>query len=111
MASRQSAEIEILKMVFAGMKEKYYTFDIDGDGTITNEEFRQVLEDMVGEPCPEDDWKEFIGKVDYDNSGTISFEEFLYALFLWFADDEVLCFFLRTTFETNSFYLGGRIRR
>lgn len=34
--------------------------------------------------------KEFIGKVDYDQSGTISFEEFLYALYLWFADDEVL---------------------
>eukprot|EP01119_Soliformovum_irregulare_P008313 TRINITY_DN21441_c0_g1_i1.p1 TRINITY_DN21441_c0_g1~~TRINITY_DN21441_c0_g1_i1.p1 ORF type:complete len:180 (-),score=37.10 TRINITY_DN21441_c0_g1_i1:18-557(-) len=85
---KESKELEVLRMVFAGMKEKYFTFDIDGDGTITNEEFRQVLEDMVGEPCPEEDWKEFVGKVDYDNSGTISFEEFLYALFLWFADDE-----------------------
>lgn len=88
--AEKTDEIAILKMVFAGMKEKYYTFDINGDGTITNEEFRQVLEDMVGEPCPEEDWKEFIGKVDYDCSGTISFEEFLYALYLWFADDEVL---------------------
>jgi len=81
-------DLEILKMVFTGMKEKYFTFDINGDGTITNEEFRQVLEEMVGEPCPEEDWIEFIGKVDYDGSGTISFEEFLYALYLWFADEE-----------------------
>jgi len=88
MASKQPSDLEILKMVFTGMKEKYFTFDINGDGTITNEEFRQVLEEMVGEPCPEEDWIEFIGKVDYDGSGTISFEEFLYALFLWFADDE-----------------------
>ncbi len=56
-------EMEILRLVFAGMKEKYYTFDINGDGTITNQEFRQVLEEMVGEPCPEKDWKEFISKV------------------------------------------------
>jgi len=88
MASKQISDLEILKIVFAGMKEKYFTFDINGDGTITNEEFRQVLEEMVGEPCPDEDWREFIGKVDYDGSGTISFEEFLYALFLWFADDE-----------------------
>jgi Ca2+-binding EF-hand superfamily protein len=52
-------------------------------------EVRKVLEEMVGEPCPEEDWKDFIGKVDYDNSGTISFPEFLYALFLWFADEDV----------------------
>lgn len=100
-------EMEILKMVFSGVKEKYFIFDVNGkptqvpavavatqtliprigDGTITNAEFRQVLEEMVGEPCPETDWKEFIGKVDYDDSGTISFDEFLYALYLWFADE------------------------
>lgn len=57
MASKNEAsELDILKMVFTGMKEKYYTFDIDGDGTITNQEFRQVLEEMVGEPCPAEDW-------------------------------------------------------
>ena len=87
MALKES-DLDVLRMVFAGMKEKYFTFDVDGDGTITNNEFRQVLEEMVGEPCPEEDWKSFITKVDYDGSGTISFEEFLYALFLWFADDE-----------------------
>eukprot|EP01114_Cavostelium_apophysatum_P021131 TRINITY_DN7282_c0_g1_i1.p1 TRINITY_DN7282_c0_g1~~TRINITY_DN7282_c0_g1_i1.p1 ORF type:complete len:175 (+),score=41.22 TRINITY_DN7282_c0_g1_i1:107-631(+) len=91
MASTEKiSDIEVLRMVFSGMKDKYLTFDVDGDGTITNKEFRLVLEEMVGEPCPEEDWKEFINKVDYDNSGTISFEEFLYALFLWFADDEEL---------------------
>jgi len=88
MASKQPSDLEILKMVFTGMKDKYFTFDVNGDGTITNEEFRQVLEEMVGEPCPDEDWFEFIGKVDYDGSGTISFEEFLYALFLWFADED-----------------------
>jgi len=56
--------------------------------TITNQEFRSVLEEMVGEPCPDEDWKEFIQKVDYDNSGTLEFQEFLYALYLWFADED-----------------------
>jgi len=88
MASNKHADLEVLKMVFTGMKDKYFTFDLDGDGIITNQEFRLVLEEMVGEPCPDEDWKEFINKVDYDNSGTISFEEFLYALYLWFADED-----------------------
>jgi Ca2+-binding EF-hand superfamily protein len=82
------SEKEILKIVFTGMKEKYFTFDLNGDGTITNQEFRKVLENMVGEVCPDEVWNEFISKVDYDNSGTISFEEFLYALYLWFADED-----------------------
>lgn len=86
MATRNETEYDVLQMVFSGMKEKYFTFDVNGDGTITNQEFRQVLEEMVGEPCPEEDWRDFINKVDYDNSGTISFEEFLYALYLWFAE-------------------------
>src|SRR4051812_27053034 len=95
MATQQNEKVsdfDILQMMFSGMKEKYLTFDIDGDGTITNKEFRMVLEEMVGEPCPDEDWQDFISQVDYDNSGTISFEEFLYALFLWFADDEVVNF-------------------
>lgn len=81
--------MEVLKLVMNGMNEKYLTFDLDGDGIITNKEFRMVLEEMVGEACPEDDWNEFITKVDYDKSGTIGFDEFLYALYLWFADDGV----------------------
>lgn len=57
---------------------------------------------MVGEPCPEEDWKFFIDKVpffsscpvftqpkvDFDKSGTIEFEEFLFALYLWFGGAE-----------------------
>ena len=56
---------------------------------------------MVGEPCPEEDWKFFIdkvsskliktltvNKVDFDKSGTIEFEEFLFALYLWFGGAE-----------------------
>lgn len=85
----RSQNLEVLKLVMMGMNEKYLTFDLDGDGVITNTEFRLVLEEMVGEPCPEEDWNEFIAKVDYDNSGTIGFDEFLYALYIWFADDEV----------------------
>jgi hypothetical protein len=42
---------------------------------------------MVEEPCPEDDWVEFIPKIDTDNSGTISFSEFLHALYHWFAEE------------------------
>lgn len=50
------SEKEILKIVFTGMKEKYFTFDLNGDGTITNQEFRKVLENMVGEVCPDEVW-------------------------------------------------------
>ena len=104
----EQKELDILRLVFAGMKEKYFTFDINGDGTITNQEFRQVLEEMVGEPCPEDDWKDFISKVDYDSSGTVSFQEFLYALYLWFAEDEVHIFFLLTELK---FYRSTDLRK
>lgn len=49
----------------------------------------KVLEETVGEPCPEDDWNEFIPRIDSDNSGTVSFAEFLHALYHWFAEVDI----------------------
>ncbi|KAH3744612.1 hypothetical protein Pelo_13992 [Pelomyxa schiedti] len=79
---------EVLKVLFSGLHDKYRAFDLNNDGVITIAEFRAVVEGMVGEPCPDDEWAVFINKVDYNNSGTVEFDEFLYALFLWFADDD-----------------------
>jgi len=80
-------ELVMLSALFGGLKEKYLCFDLNGDGVITNYEFREVLEDLVGEPCPEEDWIEFIKRVDYDSNGSVSFEEFLYALYIWCVED------------------------
>eukprot|EP00727_Mastigamoeba_balamuthi_P014211 m51a1_g9412 hypothetical protein (215) ;mRNA; r:342929-344527 len=86
--STTPAAMEVLNAVFGGLKERYLSFDLNGDGIITIDEFRQVLESMVGERCPDSDWAAFVSKVDYNQSNTLEFEEFLYALFLWFCDED-----------------------
>ena len=42
-------EYKLVHMVLYDMHSKYLSLDTNGDGTITNEEFRHVLEEMIGE--------------------------------------------------------------
>lgn len=79
--------MDLVRRTFAGLKDRYFKLDLNGDGVITLLEFRQFLERMVGEPCPDDEWAPFEQIVDGNKSGTLEFDEFLLALSLWFADD------------------------
>lgn len=51
-------------------------FDSDGNGTLTIEELKTVMESL-GQECPDDELKVMIGQLDTTNSGTIDFPEFL----------------------------------
>eukprot|EP01117_Protostelium_nocturnum_P012003 TRINITY_DN4394_c0_g1_i1.p1 TRINITY_DN4394_c0_g1~~TRINITY_DN4394_c0_g1_i1.p1 ORF type:complete len:188 (+),score=71.92 TRINITY_DN4394_c0_g1_i1:127-690(+) len=80
-------ELIALRSVFDGMKDKYLSFDVGGEGIITTNQFRRVLEEVVGEECPQQEWDSFISSVDLKNTGFLSFQDFLFALFLWYSPD------------------------
>lgn len=60
------------------MREAFNLFDKDGDGFITAEELRVVLASLgLKEGRSIEDCKQLIMKVDVDDDGRVSFEEFL----------------------------------
>ncbi|KAK2150436.1 hypothetical protein LSH36_405g02066 [Paralvinella palmiformis] len=60
-------------------KEMFKLFDVNGDGTLSVDEFRLAL-DKIGYCLCEDYLQKFIAEADTDNSGKISFDEFITAL-------------------------------
>uniref|UniRef100_A0A7S2NRG0 EF-hand domain-containing protein n=1 Tax=Haptolina brevifila TaxID=156173 RepID=A0A7S2NRG0_9EUKA len=50
-------------------------FDMDGGGTISRQEFRQVVEDL-GLPIPSSELSQLMRDADVDQSGDIGYEEF-----------------------------------
>ncbi|CAF0761406.1 unnamed protein product [Adineta ricciae] len=60
----------------AELREAFRVFDQDGDGSITLAELRIVLDQMGLEPT-EEELQDMIREVDEDQSGSISFVEFV----------------------------------
>lgn len=61
------------------LMEAFRVFDADGDGRITAEELRAVLEGILGggpDACSLDDCRRMIGGVDADGDGFVGFQDF-----------------------------------
>ena len=59
------------------LMEAFRVFDGDGDGRITAEELRAVMEAILGaEGCSLDDCRRMIGGVDADSDGFFGFQDF-----------------------------------
>ncbi|CAO1943024.1 unnamed protein product [Urochloa humidicola] len=61
------------------LMEAFRVFDADGDGRITAEELRAVMEAILGggaEGCSLDDCRRMIGGVDADGDGFVGFQDF-----------------------------------
>ncbi|CAL4959464.1 unnamed protein product [Urochloa decumbens] len=61
------------------LMEAFRVFDADGDGRITAEELRAVMEAILGggaEGCSLDDCRRMIGSVDADGDGFVGFQDF-----------------------------------
>ncbi|CAN2060861.1 unnamed protein product [Malus fusca] len=57
------------------LKDAFFVYDIDGNGSISAEELYEVLRSL-GDECSIDECRKMIGGVDSDGDGMISFEEF-----------------------------------
>ncbi|KAL5018743.1 hypothetical protein ScPMuIL_004465 [Solemya velum] len=60
----------------AELKEAFYLFDKDDDGTITADELGTVMRSLGQDPT-EAELQDMMNEVDADGNGTIDFEEFL----------------------------------
>ena len=60
----------------AEFKEAFTLFDKDGDGAITTQELRTVMQSLGQNPT-EAELRDMIKEVDQDGSGSIDFPEFL----------------------------------
>ncbi|XP_062208079.1 probable calcium-binding protein CML35 [Phragmites australis] len=60
------------------LMDAFRVFDADGDGRITAEELRAVMESILGEGegCSLDDCRRMIGGVDADGDGFVGFQDF-----------------------------------
>ena len=57
-------------------KEAFSKFDKNGDGVISREELREIM-DTMGQTPTDDELTDMLQKIDINNNGTIEFDEFL----------------------------------
>ena len=67
-------ELNLSETQIAEFREAFGLFDKDGDGHVTKEELKVVMESLGQKPSDED-LVQMISEVDDDNSGEIEFEE------------------------------------
>ncbi|CAO2181752.1 unnamed protein product [Urochloa humidicola] len=58
------------------LMDAFRVFDADGDGRITAEELRAVMDAILGGGCSLDDCRRMIGGVDADGDGFVGFQDF-----------------------------------
>ena len=69
------------------LREAFNVFDKDGNGTISEDELRQVMHNL-GEKLTDEDIKAMMREADTDGDGEVNFEEFVQMMSFSFATDE-----------------------
>lgn len=62
------------------MREAFQIFDADGDGHITSEELRLIMENL-GEKLTDEEISDMVKEADMDGDGEINYEEFVKMMF------------------------------
>ncbi len=65
------------------LREAFAMFDKDGGGTISREELKQTINEVMsgtGEMLPDNEFEEMINEFDTNRDGNISYEEFVAAM-------------------------------
>lgn len=62
------------------MREAFQIFDADGNGKITSEELRLIMENL-GEKLTEEEIEDMVKEADIDGDGEINYEEFVRMMF------------------------------
>ena len=63
----------------AGIRKSFQKYDKDGNGVITRDEFRKIVEDKYQTTLTKAQVDEMMNQADVDKSGNIDYEEFLTA--------------------------------
>jgi len=63
----------------AGIRKTFKKYDRDGNGCITRDEFRKIVEDKYQTTLMASQVDEMMRQADEDNNGNIDYEEFLKA--------------------------------
>jgi calcium-dependent protein kinase len=61
------------------LKKLFFELDVKGVGVITKEELYKGMEECFGDKITREEVNQTFSNIDYDNNGTISFDEFLKA--------------------------------
>ena len=61
------------------LKKLFFELDVKGVGVITKEELFKGMEECFGSKITREEAEEIFSNIDYDNNGTISFDEFVKA--------------------------------
>ncbi|MBM7091733.1 EF-hand domain-containing protein [Streptomyces sp. NPDC012461] len=67
-------------IVETAARKVFDRYDLDGDGQVTVEEYRQVVAELEGSQITEAQARELIASLDTDGDGRMSFEEFWAAM-------------------------------
>lgn len=67
-------------IVETAARKVFERYDLDGDGQVTAEEYRQVVAELEGSQISEAQARELIASLDTDGDGRMSFEEFWAAM-------------------------------
>ena len=75
--NRDELQKELIKR--SGIRKAFEKYDKDGNGFITRDEFRNVVEDKYQTKMMPDQINAIMNQVDIDQSGQIEYDEFLKA--------------------------------
>ncbi|GAA2657276.1 EF-hand domain-containing protein [Streptomyces lunalinharesii] len=67
-------------IVETAARKVFARYDVDGDGQVTAEEYRQVVAELEGTEITEAQAQELIDSLDTDGDRMMSFEEFWAAM-------------------------------
>ncbi|MGW6292308.1 EF-hand domain-containing protein [Streptomyces sp. NPDC055058] len=67
-------------IVETAARKVFERYDLDGDGQVTAEEYRQVVAELEGSQITGAQARELIASLDTDGDGRMSFEEFWAAM-------------------------------